>query len=221
MTKFVRWSGIAHSILAKSHRNIKLGHAREILSAYLGHRTYASLRSHDLAVLQDQAQYVLVDSQMALERAASLGFFVAESDWLKVEMALKPSGVSGKTWLIGELSMQLAASITVEESSDLRVRAIGNHIGMVDYYRSIRANCGSPMGELPEELMFTVTGEIGVQGDDGCWAFPVVSTVVFQRVGNRFYGAGQVQSVEQVGQPTEYEPEEPMYDYSYISEIDD
>jgi hypothetical protein len=221
MTKFVRWSGIAHSILAKSHHNIKLGQAREILSAYLGHRTYASLRSHDLAVLQNQAKYVLVDPQMALDRAASLGFPLSIDDWHTVQMALKPSGVSGGSWLIEEPGMKLAATLTVEDSSDPRLRAIGSHIGMVDYNRQISASCTSLPGELPLELQFSVTGEIGVQGEDACWAFPIVSTVIFPRLGNRIYGVGKVQSVENVGQPKEYEPEEPLWDFSYISGFDD
>lgn len=221
MTKFTRWSGIAHSILAKSHRKIKLGHAQEILAAYLGHRTYASLRMHDLAVLQDQAKYVLIDPEMALNRAASLDIQLTADDWYSVESALKPSGVSGNTWLVGELSMHSAARLTFEDSDDRRLRNIANLNGMCEGYRTIDTCCHSSPGEFPEELKFTVEGEVRAIGAKAYLAVPVVCKIIFPRVGNRFYASGELLSVDQSGQPKEYEPEEYEPDFVFLSESDD
>lgn len=221
MTKFTRWSGIAHSILAKSHRKIKLGHAQEILAAYLGHRTYASLRTHDLAALQDQAKYVLIDPGMALNRALDLDIQLTADDWYSVESAIKPSGVSGNTWLEGELSMHSAARLTFEDSDDRRLSDIGHLIGMCDGYRAIDTRCHSSPGEFPKELKFTVEGEVRAIGAKAYLAVPVVCEIIFPRVGNRFYASGKLLSVQQRGQPKEYEPEEYEMDFGYVSESDD
>jgi hypothetical protein len=221
MTKFARWSGIAHSVLAKSYRKIKLGHTQEILSAYFGHRTYASLRVHDLAVLQGHAKYVLTDPTMALDRASSIGFPLTVDDWHEVEMALKPSGVSGNTWLVDERSMHMAAEITFTDSPDPRVRNIGRSIGMNDGSKVTNIRCHSAPGVFPEELKFTVEGEVHAFNAKSHMAIPVVCEVVFPRVGNRFYALGELRSVEQSGPPREYEPDEPLPDYAYLSESDD
>lgn len=221
MTKFARWSGIAHSVLNKSHRKIKLGHTREILSAYFGHRTYASFRVHDLAVLQDQTKYVLTDPTTALDRASSVDFPLTVEDWHKVEMALKPSGVSGDTWLVDERSMHLAAELTFTDSPDPRVWNIGRSIGMNDGRTVTNIRCHSSPGVFPKELEFTVDGEVRAFNAKAHLAIPVVCEVVFPRVGNRFYALGELRSVEQSGPPREYEPDEPSFDYAYLSESED
>ncbi len=221
MTKFIRWSGIAHSILVKSHRKTKLGQAREILAAYLGHRTYASLRTHDLAVLQEQAKYVLVDPEKALSRAASLDIPLTAGDWLAIEHAIRPSGVSGDTWLIGERSMHLAASLTFEDSGDQRLYDIAHRIGMCDGIHATNTRCHSSLGELPEILKFTVEGEVRAMNAEKYLAVPVVCEISFPRVGKQFYASGKLLTVEQSGQPKEYEPEEDQVDFAYFSELDD
>jgi hypothetical protein len=221
MTKFTRWSGIAHSILIKSHRKTKLGHAQEVLAAYLGHRTYASLRTHDLAVLQNQAKYVLVDPEKALNRAAGLDIPLTADDWLAVEHAIRPSGISGETWLVGEQSMHLAARLTLENSGDRRLYDIAHRIGLCDGIRTTDTRCHSSPGEFPEKLKFTVEGEVRTGKAEAYLAIPVVCEVAFPRVGKRFYASGELLSVEQSGPPTEYEPEEEQMDFSYLSESDD
>lgn len=221
MSKFTRWSGIAHAILAKSHPKIKLGQSREILAAYLGHRTYASFRMHDLGVLEGQAKYVLVNPESAVTRARGLDVPLTPDEWSAVEMALRPSGVSGETWLVPEGSMRSAASITFTDSGDPKLSKIARDIGMVDEYRAFDTRCFSHAGEFPPVLRFEVDGEVRAFNDEGNFAVPVVCEVNFRRVGNRFYGAGQVESVALRGKPEEYEPEEPIVDFSYISGFDD
>lgn len=221
MTKFIRWSGIAHSILAKTHRKIKLGQAREIMAAYLGHLTYASLRVHDLAALENQAKYVLIDPGMALRRAAGLGIPLTEDDWRVVEHTINRSGVSGGKWLVGELSMSLAASLTFEDSGDQRLYDIGHRIGMCDGIHTTNTRCHSSPGELPEILKFTVEGEVRVVTAEKYLAVPVVCEISFPRVGKQFYASGRLLTVEQSGQPKEYEPEEDQVDFAYFSDLDD
>lgn len=221
MSKFTRWSRVAHAILAKSHPKIKLGQSREILAAYLGHRTYASFRMRDLGVLENLAKYVLVDPESAVTRARCLDIPLTPDEWNAVEMALRPSGVSGETWLVPERSMHTAASITFNDSDDPRLSKIGRDIGTVDEYRASDTRRFSPTGEFTPLLRFEVGGEVRAFNDEGYFAVPVICEVSFPRVGNRFYGDGQVESVAQRGKPEEYEPEEPIFDFSYISGLDD
>lgn len=215
MSKFTRWSRIAHTILVQSHPKIKLGQTREILAAYLGHRSYASLQVQDIDVLDEHAKYVLVDPEFALIRARRLNTRLSPDDWNRVEMALKPSGVTGKTWLIREDRMHLAASFTITDANDSRLNKIISDIGMGDGYRSSHTQCHSPLGEFPRDLRFTVEGEIRAFNDAGHFAVPVVCEVSFPRVGNRFYGVGQVESVAQRGEPKSYEAQEPQVDSAY------
>lgn len=221
MTKFARWSGIVHSVLAKSYRKVKLGHSRELLSAYFGHRTYASLRVHDLAVLEDRAKYVLINRKMALERASSMSLPLADDIWREAEMALKPSGVSGDTWLVDEQNMRLAAELTFRDSLDPNLRNISQSIGRSEGRQVTRIRCHSIPGEFPNELQFTVDGEVLAFNENAHLAIPIECKVNFPRVGKRFYALGEVRSVELRGPPKEYEPEEPDFDYAYLSESDD
>lgn len=221
MSKFTRWSGIAHAILAKSHPKIKLGQAREILAAYLGYRTYASFRTCDVGALEDLAKYVLVDPEAAVIRAQGLDVPLTPDQWNGVEIALRPSGVSGGRWLVPEGSMHAAASITFTDSADPRLSKIARDIGMGDGYRASDTRRLSPPGEFPQVLRFAVEGEVHAFNDEGNFAVPVVCEVSFPRVGERFYGAGQVESVARRGKPEEYEPEEHIFDFSYISGLDD
>jgi len=221
MPKFTRWTWVAHATLAKAHPKIKLSRAQEILAAYFGHRTYSSFRMHDLGALEDLAKYVLVDPEAAVSRARGMDLPLTSDDWSKVEMALRPSGVSGETWLVQEDSMHTAASITFTDSDDPRISKIARDIGMGDGYLVSDTQRLSPPGEFPQVLRFAIKGKVRAFNDRGSFAIPVVSEVSFPRVGNRFYGVGQVDSVARQGKPEEYEPEERLVEFSYVSELND
>lgn len=221
MSKFARWSQIAHTILAKSHPEIKPGTVREILAAYLGHRTYASFRRHDCDALDEQAKYVLADPESARFRARNLDAPLTTDEWNEVEAALKPSGATGRAWLIQEGGMYRAAASTIASADDTRLHAIARNIGMVDGYRSSNTRCHSPSGAFPLDLRFTVVGEIRARSDAGRFAIPVVCEVGFRRVGIRLYGAGQVKAVAQRGEPRACEHEEPDVDFASLGNLDD
>ena len=208
MSRFTRWSRIAHTALAKFHPEIRFEEAQEILAAYLGHSTCASFRMHDSDVLDERTKYVLADPEAALVRARSLNSPLTPDEWEDVEIALQPSGVTGNVWLIHEEGMHRAASLTVTDADDSRLHEIAGDIGRSDGYRSTHTRCHSPSGEFPLELRFAVDGEIYAISDAGRFAVPVVCEVSFPRVGNRFYGVGQVVSVARRGGSTECEPRE-------------
>ncbi|MES3021676.1 MAG: hypothetical protein V4857_08840 [Pseudomonadota bacterium] len=208
MDKFSKWTGLAHSILATSHPKIKLNQARECLAAWLGHRTYASLRVHDLDVLLGVvAKYVVVDTQAAIVRANGIGFPVTREHWHAVEMALKPSGISGGLWLIDMQTMLLAARLTFEDQPHPDIDAICTPSWMRDNPLTISTVCQTADVDIPPlELRFTVHGEVRVSADQSL-AFPVIAQALFKRVGLRLYAEGELLSVRREGELHTYEPD--------------
>lgn len=207
MDKFSKWTGLAHSILAKSHPKLKRSQARECLATWLGHRTYASLRIQDLDVLLGAAKYVIIDTQAAIDRANLLGFPVTSEQWHEVEMALMPSGISGGLWLIGMPSMHSAARLTFEDERHPDIVSIWQPIGTPDGRLSTSSVSQAAEGTYPNELRFTVHGEVRAFNEHECIAVPVVAQVLFKRVGIRLYSQGELLSVAQEGLPHPYEQE--------------
>ena len=72
--------------------------------------------------------------------------------------------------------------------------------------------------EIPEELRFTVQGEIRAFNENESLAVPVEAQVLFRRLGVRLYEQGELLSVRQTGTPYAYEPEEDVGEFYYMSE---
>lgn len=207
MNKFTKWTGLTHSILTKSHPKLKLSQARECLAAWLGHRTYASLCVQDLDALCGAAKYVIIDAQAAIDRAHCLGFPITSEMWRKAEMVLKPGGISGGLWLINMRTMQLAAKLIFEGQPHPDIYSIWRPIGMADGCCTTSVVCQATEGSYPDELKFTVHGEVRAFNKHESVAIPVVAHVLFRRVGLRLYAEGELLFVAQEGQPYPYEQE--------------
>lgn len=206
MDKFSLWTGLAHSILAKSHPKLKRSQAGECLATWLGHRTYASWCVQDQANL-GAAKYAITDVQAAIGRAHRLGFPVTGEQWHAVEMALSPSGISGELWLTSMPSMASAARLTFEDQAHSDVDRITQPMGMPDGRWGTSAVCHAAQGSFPEELRFTVYGEVRAFGEDQALAVPVAADVLFRRIGARLYAHGELLRVVQAGSPHSYEPD--------------
>jgi hypothetical protein len=216
MNKFARWSQVVHSTLAKSHPKLKLGQAQEILAAAFGHRTYASLRAQDLALIEQDAKYILLDDELPIRRAESFGIPMTPDEWGAAAGALRPSGVSGGSWITHEKTMHLAARLVFEDTRHAAFDEITRAIGMPDGRHATTSRCLSAEGSLPEELKFVVEGEVrafSMSQSDVNLAVPVTCEVAFIRTGRRFYAEGSLLSVQQAGQPHSYEPEFEMDSY--------
>lgn len=211
MDKFSRWADIALPILSHSHSAIKRGQVIECLAAWLGHKTYASLRVSDLVALSAGAKYVIIDSRAAMARAAGFGFAVTPDQWLKVEMALKPSGISGGLWLVPFDGMQHAATLTFEDGRHPDIEAIWKPIGMPDG-RSASYPLKEPMtadiSAVPGDLTIGVHGWIRAFGSNVSLEVPIRAAVIFKRLGRRIFAKGEILSVKQIGQPRSYEHED-------------
>jgi hypothetical protein len=207
MDKFSKWTGLAHSILVKSHPKFKRSQACECLATWLGHRTYASLRVQDLGILLGAARYAIIDARAAIDRANRLGFSVTSQQWHEVEMALRPSGISGDLWLTDMRSMHSAAQLTFEDQSHPDIDSLWRPIGMADGQWSTSSDCQAAEGTQPDELRFIVYGEVRAFNEHEAIAVPVVAHVLFKRVGMRLYAQGELLSVAQEGQPYPYEQE--------------
>jgi uncharacterized protein (DUF849 family) len=213
MDKFSKWTGLAHSVLSKSYPKLKRSQSREFLAAWLGHRTYASLRVKDLDVLHGAAKYVIIDPHAAVNRANDLGFPVTSEQWREVEMTLRPSGVSGDLWLTDMHSMHFAARLTFEDTSHPDIYPIWQPIGMADGRLSTSSACHAAEGSHPEELRFSVHGEVRAFSEHHALAVPVVAHVLFKRVGIRLYALGELLSVVPEGPPHPYEQEKEFENY--------
>jgi len=136
MDQFSSWSGKAHALLRKHAPKIRLGHVHQLLAAFLGHQTYASLRAADLATLNRKAaHYVIFNVGAALARAKELELPVTEELWWEVISSLTPSGIT-PFWLIELPGMHRAAELTFEDSFDPRLRAIMDAIHSRDNPRA-------------------------------------------------------------------------------------
>lgn len=206
MEKFARWSGVLYTALPKIHR-IKLGQVHQLLAACFGHASYASFREADLQVLDRGAHYVCFDEAAGLQRAHCLGIPITEPQWREAWMTLKPSGVSGGTWLIEARDMGGAARVTFEDANHPQIQAIEQAIGMGDGHWATSARCLGDIDALPELLRFEVLGNVQAFGNDVSLSVPVAAEVAFKRIGRRMYDTGELLEVVQRGEPHEYEPE--------------
>jgi hypothetical protein len=210
MNKFSKWTGLTHSILTKSHPKLKLSQARECLATWLGHRTYASLCVHDLDVLLGTARYAIVDAQAAIDRANRLGFPVTSEQWREVQMTLSPTGISSVSdglSLTGIDSMSSAARNTFEGQSHPAIDSIWQQIGTPDGRWTTSIVCHTAESSHPDELRFTVHGQVQAYNEHDAIAVPVVAQVLFKRLGIQLYSPGDLISVMQNGQPHSYEPD--------------
>jgi hypothetical protein len=198
MKQFSRWSGIAHSLLSKHSPKISLGQVHQLLAACLGHRTYASLRDADLAILEDRPAYVLFDVEAGLRRSTDLDLALTADHWREATLALKPSGIT-PFWLTTMQGMHSAARLAFEDSGDDRIKAIKRELGFPDGHWATSSRNHFAEDEVPELLRFDVEGDIHAYTDDLPLALPVKVVVEFQRLGRRIYGKGTLVSVEKSG----------------------
>jgi hypothetical protein len=212
MDKFSLWTGIAHATLLKHHKKLKRSQACECLAAWLGHRTYASLRVHDLAVLNDGVKHAIVDALAAMKRAEAFGLPLTREQWRDVEFALKPSGISGM-WLTEMQSMSSAAKLAFEDNYHPDAQVIAESVGMTDGRWGETVIARAPDNAFPEQLRFTVSGSVRAFNEEVSLAMPVLAEVVFQRAGVRLYMDGQVESVTRNGEPYAHENEFEGDDY--------
>lgn len=207
MDQLSRWSGIVHAVLSKHSPQVKLGQVHQLLSACLGHRTYAALRSMDLETLNRAPQYVLFDEDAGLARATEIELRIAPMHWHAAVMALRPSGVT-PFWLTTKSGMGNAAQITFEDTFDDRIHAIKRAMGFPDGQRAMSSYCHSDGDEVPDVLRFDVRGEVHGYNEEGRFGTPVTAVVEFPKIGCRMYGHGVLASVVTTGDSTLREPED-------------
>jgi len=217
-SKFHRWSGIVHAVLATSHPKIRLGHVHELLASAFGHRTYASFRARDLAAFEGPAKYVWPSTDAVLARAAELGLALTASQWDPVLRQLKPSGVSGGAWVLDADMMERAAVYVLGDASHPALDALAGanamRHGQVGHDAIV---IGARDSDFPERLRFAVTGEVQTGGDAGYLTYPVLVVVEFSRLGLRMYGPGTIVAARQNGALDTFEPEF-VAEYDYLPE---
>lgn len=226
MDKFKFWASKVEKSLLPSHPKLKHCHACEILAAAFGHKTYASFHLKDENALNLSTKYIILDSELALDRAKKLQYNLTCDEWATSIDITSRSGNSGGNWLINASSMLTAARLVFEDSShqkfdeiepDLKNR-LGNIATNVQY-SSLQEHLPdnwniSSNGELKNELEFIVEGDFRYYGKQNGIAVPFEIRVIFERVGKRFYSEGILRSVIQNPSTKEFEPDfEPEFCY--------
>jgi hypothetical protein len=205
MTRFTSWSGIVHKTLSSLSPSFKLGHARELLAAGLGHKTYASLRLHDLAALES-AEYVVLDLERLMQRAADIGVPLTLDQWWLTHRELTPGRIT-KGCYLGEASvMESAARHVFVESSHPLFYDIANRTGMSDGHWAHEAALLPGQDPVSDELAMLVHGEVQAFNEHDALATPVIAEVRFRRIGRQLYAEGYIAQVAQHGEPRPYEP---------------
>lgn len=205
MSKFIRWSGIAHTILAAFHPKLKLGQAREIFAAALGHKSYASAIKNDIQALESTAKYVVLDQQLVLQRAIALGIPLTADQWWSVQHSISPGRVCGGCWIGSEWLMQSAAKSIFESSSLPLFDQIAAEIGFCDGHWARTAEA-LPGHSDADEIALLVHGEVQAFHDDVALATPVIAEVRFRKVGRQLFSEGRLVDAIRHGVPRSYEP---------------
>lgn len=212
MNLFAKWTDITHVTLAKHYPTIKLSQTRELLSTWVGHKTFASLKINDLQIINERrALYIIVNDDDVFVRAKRLGIELGFDHWMSVRQKLSPSGISGGFWLVWMNSMIGAARNIFEYSSHPEKFRISRPIGTPDGYRNTVVARPIEVEDYPLELIVDVNSELLVFNQHESVFFPVHSRVTFKRVGARIYEEGQLISFEQVGVSGHYEKTDDDY----------
>ena len=205
MKRFTSWSGIVHSSLLTVYPNFKLGQARELLAAGLGHNTYASLRLHDLGALES-ARYVVLNFERLLQRAADMGFPLTLEQWWPALHELKPGRVTRGCYL-GDAGVMLHAARHVFDDSPFPLfHEIARKIGMIDGCWARDATSLPGQEAASDELAMLVHGDVQAFNEHDALATPVIAEVRFKRIGRQLYAEGRLVHAAQHGEPRPYEP---------------
>jgi hypothetical protein len=205
MTRFTTWSGIVHTTLSTLYPFFKLGHARELLAAGLGHNTYASLRLYDLAALES-AEYVVLDLERLMQRAAGIGVPLTLEQWWPTHHELTPGRITKGCYLGEARVMESAARHVFEDSLHPLFYEIANRTGMKDEHWAYDAAPLPGQDPIADELAMLVHGDVQAFNEHDALATPVIAEVRFKRIGRQLYAGGRIAQVAQHGEPRPYEP---------------
>lgn len=205
MTRFTSWSGIVHTTLLTFYPYFKLGQARELLAAGLGHNTYASLRLHDLAALES-AKYVVLDLERLMQRAADIGVPLTVDQWWLTHRELTPGRITKGCYFGEARVMESAACYVFEDSSHPLFDEIAKRTGMKDGHWAHDATPMPGQDPLADELAMLVHGDVQALNEHDALATPVIAEVRFKRIGRQLYAEGHVAQVAQHGEAHPYEP---------------
>jgi hypothetical protein len=205
MTRFTSWSGVVHTTLSTLYPHFKLGQARELLAAGLGHNTYASLRMLDLAALES-AQYVVLDLERLMQRAADMGMPLTLDQWWPTHHKLTPGRITNGCYLGEARVMQNAARHVFDDCSHPLFHEIAKRTGMKDGHWAYVATPLPGQDPVADELAMLVHGDVRAFNEDVALATPVIAEVRFKRIGRQLYAEGHIAQVAQHGEPHPYEP---------------
>lgn len=212
MNLFAQWTSIAHTALSQLYPKIKLNQTRELLSTWVGHKTFASLKIHDLQIINEQsAKYIIVNNEEVLSRALRLGIPLTLDHWIGIYQKLNRSGVAGGFWHTRMMGMKGAACHVFEYACPPEKTRLWQQVGMIDGYRNTVVGGSFNENDCPLELLVEINSELLAFNQDESVFFPVTAQVKFKRVGNRIYEEGTLISFQQAGTMGNYDKSDDEY----------
>ena len=118
MSRFKKCAKVAHAKLHTFFPQVSLGQTQQILTAALGHKSYASFLASDLSGFDEQAAYAVLVPSSAMLRALDFGIEMNRNHW-----DLLISEISEKQ-VVGDLELPLHDFLRNLQALEERVVAV-------------------------------------------------------------------------------------------------
>lgn len=223
MSRFNTCAKVAHAKLRTFFPQICLGQTQQLLSAALGHKTYASFLVSDKAAFDGPAAFAVLAPELASLRALEFGIQMNRTHWSLLMDELGEKRVVGDLELCVHLdNVYWRARYDFYETADPRIDTLLRPYGAVEVFRQIvKEACQMEPrhvdvgGILPASVHVTLEGEICCEfspTDHGGVAVPVLAKYGFESVGRRLIGRPMLLSIEEHGSPRDCHPYEELDD---------
>jgi hypothetical protein len=217
MSVFPNWCRSAQKQFSNPRVRLSLGQAQEVLAAGLGHRTYASFRSSDLAALERTA-YALVSFDAMKRRATEFGAELSDDACHSALHGMRFGAQGQGRYVIPDTNLGLIFKILVSDSDHPMRGEIARELEAE--INGIDAGYGEPC--TPWDLSTAAwrwrgRGAFQFMTEEKDLAVPIDIEIEFRRLGRHLFATGAIVSVERAGEAQEFEAEE-VLDFHYLPE---
>ncbi|WP_138938795.1 hypothetical protein [Rubrivivax benzoatilyticus] len=162
------------------------------MAACLGHRTYASLRTLELATLNQAPGHVFLDDEAGFRRAEELCLGIPTPTWREAMTSLYESGIVQPLPKALE-SLATAAKLKFDRPSGGHITGIGYEVVPAGGHWRKSTSLRAVKGDLPAFLHFDADGDACEYVEGDATPKAAVSLVVeFKRLGRRVYDHGEL-----------------------------
>ncbi|MDR7307921.1 hypothetical protein [Rhodoferax saidenbachensis] len=206
MSVFSTWSHLARASLKTAGIPIPLGQVHQVLSAGLGHASFASFSLQEVDAMET-AKYAVLDTDRMQQRASEFQLQLSSAHCIDVVQAIRqkcrmngPYPVALNTFgnLISPLVLDSAHPIKDEIARRLNGQPNNSLVFSFNAVTSIDASVG--------QWTWNVTGLVYV-ASDADYQVPFNAEVVYPKLGKQLLGPGHISQFAQSGDPELLEPD--------------